>query len=88
MTIMLYKYPGEHEIDHDFYDWQIIDESQVEALAVDGWELSPKAAKEAYESRPLTRDELEIKAKDLGIKFDGRTSDQKLESLIISKMTE
>jgi ribosomal protein L32E len=31
---------------------------------------------------PPTRDEMAIKARELGIKFDGRTSDKKLSSLI------
>jgi len=33
-----------------------------------------------------TREELETKATELGIKFDGRTSDKKLNSLIESKL--
>jgi hypothetical protein len=33
-----------------------------------------------------TREELEAKAQELGIKFDGRTSDKKLNSLIEAKL--
>jgi hypothetical protein len=35
---------------------------------------------------PPTRDELEAKAKELGIKFDGRTKDKKLGQLIQDKL--
>lgn len=35
-----------------------------------------------------TRSELEAKAKQLGIKFDGRTSDKKLGQLIEAKLAE
>lgn len=36
---------------------------------------------------PPTRAELEAKAKELGIKFDGRTSDKKLGQLIQDKLS-
>lgn len=35
---------------------------------------------------PPTREELETKARELGIKFDGRTSDKKLAALIKEKL--
>jgi hypothetical protein len=38
------------------------------------------------EDKPPTRDELEQMAKDLEIKFDGRTSDKKLLALIGEKV--
>lgn len=40
-----------------------------------------EVAESIIESAP-TRDEMAIKARELGIKFDGRTSDKKLSSLI------
>jgi uncharacterized protein (DUF1697 family) len=40
-----------------------------------------EAADPIIESAP-TREEMAIKARELGIKFDGRTSDKKLSSLI------
>jgi len=36
---------------------------------------------------PPTRDELEIKAKELGIKFDGRTTDAKLARMIAESLS-
>ena len=35
---------------------------------------------------PPTREEMAIKARELGIKFDGRTSDKKLSSLIATAL--
>lgn len=37
---------------------------------------------QANKNAPPTREEMEVKAKELGIKFDGRTSDAKLLKLI------
>jgi hypothetical protein len=48
--------------------------------------LAEQAAKLTYDNDPATRDELEAKAQELGIKFDGRTSDKKLNSLIEAKL--
>jgi hypothetical protein len=44
-------------------------------------EVDPKA-----DDAPPTRDELERKAKELGISFDGRTGDKKLSALIAEKL--
>jgi hypothetical protein len=41
---------------------------------------------ELVEDSPPTRDELEQMAKELGVKFDGRTSDKKLLALIGEKV--
>jgi hypothetical protein len=35
---------------------------------------------------PPTRDEMEFKARELGIKFDGRTKDKKLNTLIVNAL--
>jgi hypothetical protein len=43
---------------------------------------------EVVEDAPPTRGELEQMAKELGIKFDGRTSDKKLLALIGEKVEE
>ena len=58
-----------------------------------GWFLTTPEAKAAHEapaepkedSKP-TREELEQKATELGLKFDGRTSDRKLSDLIDAKL--
>jgi hypothetical protein len=41
---------------------------------------------EAQDNAPPTRAELETKAKELGIRFDGRTTDRKLGQLIQDKL--
>ena len=45
-----------------------------------------KAADPIVEDAPPTREEMTIKARELGIKFDGRTSDKKLSSLIATAL--
>lgn len=43
---------------------------------------------EIKDNAPPTRDEIEVKAKELGLKFDGRTSDAKLLKLIDAAVKE
>ena len=43
---------------------------------------------EAQDDAPPTREELEAKATELGIKFDGRTKDKKLGQLIQDRLGE
>lgn len=57
-----------------------------EALAGKAVE-KPVEVEKADESEP-TRDEMEAKATELGLKFDGRTSDAKLLKLIDSALKE
>ena len=45
-----------------------------------------KDAEPIVEDAPPTREEMTIKARELGIKFDGRTSDKKLGSLIATAL--
>lgn len=49
-------------------------------------EAARKAQEEADKTAPPTREELEAKAKELGVKFDGRTGDAKLSALIEEKL--
>ncbi len=71
------------------------DAEHMAALLADGWHPDQYAAKAAAEAVPAeepdddappTRDELEAKARELGIKFDGRTGDKKLAALIADKL--
>ena len=53
--------------------------------------VEPVEAVEAIEPDPIvesapTREEMSAKARELGIKFDGRTSDKKLSSLIATAL--
>jgi ribosomal protein L32E len=45
-----------------------------------------EVAEVAESDAPPTREEMSIKARELGIKFDGRTSDKKLSSLIATAL--
>jgi hypothetical protein len=47
-----------------------------------------KVQVEPQDDAPPTREELEAKATELGIKFDGRTKDKKLGQLIQDKLGE
>lgn len=80
---MLYKFPGPHEIHGGRFDYTVVPDEQIEQALAEGWHLTTDAAKAAEEapqeeSAAPTRAELEAKATELGIKFDGRTSDKTL----------
>jgi hypothetical protein len=92
---MVYKVPGKHVRPHGTYDFTgVNDAEELQAKLKDGWFSSlPEAidsketvsvaeAKESDDIAPPTRQELEEKATELGIKFDGRFSDKKIAQLI------
>lgn len=78
------------ELESGRYDWRIVTAEEFEQAKVDGWCLDQYAAKAANERHPadedkdgeVTREEMEQKAKELGLKFDGRTSNRKLLTMI------
>jgi hypothetical protein len=61
-----------------------VDATEVADYVAQGYADTPDAFIEVdiADDAPPTREELEQKAQELGIKFDGRTSDAKLEKLI------
>lgn len=75
---------------------------ELEAAKAEGWSVGTDEAKAAFAAKqaaksapaepasdavtPPTREELEQKAGELGIKFDGRTSDKKLSDLIAATL--
>lgn len=91
---MVFKVPGKHVRPNGTYDFTGV--SNAEELAAklkEGWFLTlpeaiePKketfvATTETDDTAPPTRQELEQKATELGIKFDGRFSDKKISQLI------
>lgn len=92
---MVYRVPGKHVRPHGTYDFAGANNAEeLEAKLKDGWFSSlPEAinsketapvteAKESDDIAPPTRQELEEKATELGIKFDGRFSDKKIAQLI------
>lgn len=91
---MVYKVPGKHVRPHGTYDFAGVENAEeLEVKLKDGWFLSlqeaiePKKATSVVaptedDTAPPTRQELEEKATELGIKFDGRFSDKKIAQLI------
>ena len=87
---MLFKVPGPHLADGVMFEYIVVPDEQDDATTEAGWFKSlPEAAAAAEASNapapevvsdddPATRAELEQKATDLGLKFDGRTTDAKL----------
>lgn len=55
--------------------------AQAQAQAVEVVDTAPE------DDAPPTREELEAKAKELGIRFDGRTGDKKLGQLIQDRLS-
>ena len=53
-----------------------------------GWKQPAIEPVPVIEDAPPTRAELETKAKELGIRFDGRTRDKKLGQLIHDRLTD
>ena len=54
------------------------DESAYDAAIENGWFASLQAAIDGVVSKSDPREELEEMAREIGIQFDGRTSDKKL----------
>ena len=84
---MVYKCPGPHQRPGGTFAFKGVKSKEEEAQALqEGWfETLPEAIngrvslKELPPSElPPTRDELEQKAKELGIKFDKKTTDEVL----------
>lgn len=86
---MLYKAPGPHFCDGSMVDYIVVPLDLVDQTIALGWfatipEALAAAAADAEhddvpaDNAPITRAELELKATELGLKFDGRTSDAKL----------
>lgn len=96
---MLYR-PGTMDVLHGHpVDWQIVDAAEVPEALDAGWFRTPTEAGESMtvvppapmpevpaDDAPVTRAELEAKARELSIKFDGRTTDKKLGDLIAAKL--
>lgn len=83
---VVFKNHGPHQRHGGSFDQKIVaDEGEMMDAINDGWFASlPEAIKGEHDELVIandaapTRAEMEEKAKELGIKFDGRTSDAKL----------
>lgn len=92
---LVYKTPGEHfGPGSTTYNYRGVNEpEQMEAMLAAGWfrtlgEALAGKHDEVEDNSPPTREELETKANELNLKFDGRTSDAKLAKLIAEALEE
>lgn len=76
MSVMLYKHPGKHKLHGDKFDYIVVEENDVESAIENGWYKSTSEAKSGTES-------VIAKAKEQGIKVDGRTSIEKLKEKVL-----
>jgi len=89
---LVYKCPGDHHCTGGTYSYAAVaDEAELAAKRALGWFLTlPEAmageSEEPADNAPPTRAELEAKATELGIKFDGRTTDAALMRRIESEL--
>jgi len=91
---LVYKAEGKYIRPHGTYDFVgVNDQQELEQKLGEGWFDSLQAAIEGEAEKdtsepvldddaPPTREELETKATELGIKFDGRYSDKKIAQMI------
>lgn len=93
--LMLLRFPAQlprpAALQDGAYDTLIVADKDAEDTAFkDGWRVGTEAARSVVsatqEDAPPTRPELEQKAKELGLKFDGRTPDKKLGEMIAAKL--
>ena len=99
---MTYRYPGDMVTleDGNKYDFKVIDDG---AELDRGWHYTYQDAYDSYnaashinddyappveDDEPVTRDELEAKAKELGIGYNSRTSDEALLQRINEKLSQ
>jgi hypothetical protein len=77
---LVYKSPGsQYGPDSTTYDWLgVKTQEDLDEKLAEGWHLTLADAISPPDNSPPTRSELEQKATELGLKFDGRTNDNKL----------
>ena len=95
---LVYKDGGPHQRPGGTFDYKrIVNDDQLAAALADGWFLTLVEATQPAavdpevlldDDAPPTREELEAKARELGIKFDGRTSDKALAAKIQSTLEQ
>ncbi|MCY1433039.1 hypothetical protein D9M71_490580 [compost metagenome] len=91
---IVYKCPGNHQCHGGTYDLLGIgDDIELSMALSSGWFLTlPEAiagvANEVEDISAPTREEMAIKAVELGIKFDGRTTDKALAEKIEAALAE
>lgn len=91
--MMVYRPGKQYQLAEGHFDTLIVhDETEKDAAFAAGWRATPaEAAAKAPipdDDAPATRAELEAKARELGIAFDGRTSDAKLAAKIAADLKD
>jgi hypothetical protein len=96
---LVYKGHGPHSRAGGTYDYAAAnDQEELDAKLADGWFATLPEAIDAHDkpaevvksddAAPPTRKELEAKAKELGIKFDKKTTDAELGAAITAALTK
>lgn len=96
--MLIFKCPGRHYLKGGGYDYKDVKEGDLQTLLAAGWHTTLADAiqardgvkkpaveavePEANEETQPTREELEIKAKELGLQYHHRTGDAKLLAMI------
>lgn len=90
--VLVYKSPGKHRYRNGktYRYISVANDDELSRAIADGWNTNKVdaingkelALPEPIDNAPPTREEMETKAKQLGLKFDGRTSDKKLLTMI------
>ena len=95
---MLYRAGGSEQAHGGNFSTLVVGDAEAFSAALaDGWHETTTAAVQAGskpaevvpevpDDAPPTREELEAKAHELGIKFDGRWGDKKLSDAIAAKL--
>lgn len=92
----VYKSPGRGDGQNGkLYDYeQVSNDAEMSAKLADGWHATRDAAMGCavapadVDALAPTRSEMEQKARELGLKFDGRTTDRKLSAMIAERLGE
>lgn len=89
--LMVYKPGSQYQLQEGSFDTLIVgDEVEKDAAHAAGWRLTTTEARAHApvpdDDAPATREELEAKARELGVTFDGRTSDSKLAAKIAAEL--
>lgn len=89
---LVYRNGGPHQRPNGSFDYKLVSTEAERAAAIDdGWfDSLPEAinGEQAIDEGAPTRAELEAKATELDIKFDGRTTDRKLSAAIEAALAE
>jgi len=64
---MLYRHPGEHFLNGDYFDYIIVPESETESMLDCGWYLTTQDAKDAHDHQD-DPPEVEVQPKRRGLK--------------------